>query len=75
MKTSDPKFATFVALVSLLFGLVCAMLSLYLIGVQIDIDNAEAEANLYCKNVHAGVWPDYEQQYEKFCDGPKWNGK
>ena len=40
-----------------------------------DIDNAEASAEQYCKMVYEGHWPDYQQTFDKFCNGPKWNGK
>lgn len=40
-----------------------------------DIDGAEEQANRYCKMVYEGHWPDYQQNYKEFCDGPKWNGK
>ena len=39
------------------------------------IDGAEDAANRYCEMVYDGNWPDYQQNYDKFCDGPKWNGK
>lgn len=40
-----------------------------------DIDGAEDAANRYCEMVYEGNWPDYQQNYKEFCDGPKWNGK
>lgn len=40
-----------------------------------DIDGAEAAANRYCQMVYTGQWPDYQQNYEQFCNKDKWNGK
>lgn len=40
-----------------------------------DMDSAEMEAQRYCKMVHDGHWPDYREAYDKFCNGPHWNGK
>lgn len=47
----------------------------YLTDFLEDIDSAEANAQKYCKMVYEGHWPDYQQTYDKFCNGPKWNGK
>lgn len=40
-----------------------------LVGIvgTMDYEDAIAEADLYCQNVHAGVWPDYEGTYAKEC--------
>ena len=45
------------------------------IADKLDIDNAGAAAEQYCKMVYEGHWPDYQKTYDKFCNGPKWNGK
>ncbi len=60
---------------------VVLIVALFLISTIISnsnhkgIDNAEEEAEQYCKMVYEGHWPDYQQNYDKFCNGPKWNGK
>lgn len=40
-----------------------------LVGIvgTMDYEDAIAEADLYCQNVHDGVWPDYEGTYAKEC--------
>ena len=40
-----------------------------------DMDGAEMEAQRYCKMVYAGHWPDFNNNYIQFCDGPNWNGR
>jgi len=40
-----------------------------------DIDSAEIEAQRYCQMVYEGNWPDFNNNYDQFCDGPNWNGK
>lgn len=40
-----------------------------------DIDGAEGAANRYCEMVYTGQWPDYQDNYNKFCFKDKWNGK
>lgn len=40
-----------------------------------DMDSAEMEAQRYCKMVSEGTWPDFNNNYDQFCDGPNWNGK
>lgn len=68
MKSPSLTTRFFLALV-LVFGTIMA------VGSPGGIDGAEENADTYCRNVHDGVWPDYEKQYVKFCNGPKWNGK
>ena len=40
-----------------------------------DIDGVEANAHRYCKMVYEGQWPDYQQNYQQFCNKDRWNGK
>jgi len=40
-----------------------------------DMDGAEMEAQRYCKMVYEGHWPDFNNNYDQFCDGPNWNGR
>lgn len=60
------KLTTVAAVLALFaaFGFVGAM----------DYEDAKAEEALYCDNVKAGVWPDYEGTYVSQCEathGPK----
>jgi len=57
VKLANFKIAAIVALFLLLFGLVGHW----------DYEDAEAQSILYCENVKAGIWPDYEGTYKKFC--------
>lgn len=43
--------------ISVLFGLVGGM----------DFEDAQLDAQIYCANVYSGIWPDYENNYEKEC--------
>lgn len=67
-----------------LCALTVALLTLIAIFEQLgmlkDIDGAEAAADEYCMMVYINKkdpdkgWPDYNNTYEKFCDGPNWRG-
>ena len=50
-------------------NIIIAAFFVALVGIvgQMDYEDAIAEADLYCQNVHAGVWPDYEGTYAKEC--------
>ena len=50
------------------------MIALTILGL-FTVDGAEDAANQYCEMVYNGHWPDYQQNYDKFCDKDKWNGK
>lgn len=32
-----------------------------------DAQDEQLEDTIYCSNVHDGVWPDYEERYERDC--------
>jgi len=32
-----------------------------------DFEDAQLDAQIYCANVYSGIWPDYENNYEKEC--------
>jgi hypothetical protein len=32
-----------------------------------DYEDEQAAEALYCDNVKAGIWPDYEGTYKKYC--------
>lgn len=55
-----------------LSGLISGLLSgvvvmaVALVG-DMDYDDHIREAELYCKNVHEELWPDYKQSYEEDC--------
>lgn len=34
-------------------------------------DEADESQRIYCENVRAGVWPDYEGTYQAECGGEK----
>lgn len=57
MKLANFKTAVIVAFLLLLFGIVG----------HFDAEDEEAQAVLYCENVKAGIWPDYEGTYKKYC--------
>lgn len=48
-----------------------AVLAVVLFGVagQFGYEDAKREEATYCENVKAGVWPDYQQNYEQICKG------
>lgn len=57
MKLANFKIAAIVTLLLLLFGIVG----------HFDAEEEEAQSILYCENVKAGIWPDYEGTYKKYC--------
>lgn len=59
----------------ILLIVVLLVISLLMSKSHKGIDGAEESAEQYCKMVYEGHWPDYQETYDKFCNGPKWNGK
>lgn len=57
MKLANFKIAAIIAVLLLAFGIVG----------HFDAEDEEAQGILYCENVKAGIWPDYEGTYKKFC--------
>lgn len=56
-----------------LLGIAAAAVALSLFGVlgATDFQDDQMEAELYCANVRAGIWPDYQGTYRKHCKPPK----
>lgn len=52
-----------------IIGIAAIAALLVAIGVvgNMDYHDEIAEADLYCKNVHELIWPDYKGIYEKEC--------
>lgn len=46
---------------------VAIFLILVAIVGTMDYEDKLLELDMYCQNVHTGVWPDYEGSYEKQC--------
>ena len=46
---------------------VAIFLILVAIVGTMDYEDKLLELDMYCQNVHSGVWPDYEGSYEKQC--------
>lgn len=42
------------------------LIALGVVGTM-DYDDAVLEVDMYCQNVHAGHWPDYNGIYQKEC--------
>ena len=59
MQKANTPFRTLgiLALIVLLVGIVGTM----------DYEDELLELDMYCQNVHTGVWPDYEGSYEEQC--------
>lgn len=40
-----------------------------LVGIvgKMDYEDELLELDMYCQNVHTGVWPDYEGSYKEQC--------
>lgn len=45
-----------------------------LVGIvgKMDYEDELLELDMYCQNVHAGVWPDYEGTYAKECSNGRY---
>jgi len=50
-----------------LFALLAFILLMGVVG-QMDYEDEQAQAALYCDNVRTGVWPDFEGTYKKYCE-------
>lgn len=53
-----------------IIGITAIVSLLVVLGVvgNMDYQDELAEADLYCKNVHELIWPDYKGIYEKECE-------
>lgn len=49
-------------------AVVIALIALLGLVGNMDYQDEIAEADLYCKNVHELIWPDYKGIYEKECE-------
>lgn len=51
--------------------LIFAAIILLLAGVagHFDYEDAKLQEQVYCENVHDGLWPDYQHMYSEVCDG------
>jgi len=50
-----------------LLALLAFILLMVVVG-QMDYEDEQAQAALYCDNVRTGVWPDFKGTYEKHCE-------
>lgn len=48
-------------------AVVIALIALLGLVGNMDYEDAVNQADLYCQNVHEGVWPDYNEIYDKEC--------
>lgn len=46
--------------------LVALVLLVGIVG-KMDYEDELLELDMYCQNVHTGVWPDYEGSYKEQC--------
>lgn len=56
-----------------LFAVLAVVAALGVVG-SFDYEDAQNQEMLYCDNVKAGTWPDYEGTYDEVCaktHGPK----
>lgn len=52
------------------FYRICAGLAFVIlagIAGSMDYEDAVMEERAYCKNVHEGIWPDYDEIYAEVC--------